>query len=56
MAVALAPQSLLIALVSMAIGAAIRTVPRPLDASQSLNDQPKFGDPPSRSLPLGDLK
>jgi len=53
MAAALAPKPLLIALVPIAIGAAIKTVPRLLDASQSLNERLKLGGPPSRSLPLG---
>jgi len=53
MAGALAPQSLFIALVPIVIGAAIRTLPRLLDASQSLNERLKLGGPPSRSLPLG---
>jgi len=53
MAAALAPKPLLIALVPIAIGAAIRTVPRLLDASQPLNERLKLGGAPSRSLPLG---
>ena len=53
MAAALAPYPLLIALVPIAIGIAIRTVPRLLDSRQSLNERLKLGGPPSRSLPLG---
>ena len=53
MAAALAPKPLLIALVPIAIGAAIKTVPRLLDAGESLNERLKLGGPPSRSLPLG---
>jgi len=53
MAGALAPKLLFIALVPMVIGVAIKTVPRLLDTSQSLNERLKFGGSPSRSLPLG---
>ena len=53
MALALAPYPLLIALIPIAVGVAIRTVPRLLDARQSLNERLKLGGPPSRSLPLG---
>jgi glycerol-3-phosphate acyltransferase PlsY len=53
MAAALAPYPLLIALVPVTIGVAIRTVPRLLDSRQSLNERLKFGGPPSRSLALG---
>jgi len=53
MALALAPYPLLIALVPIAVGIAIRTVPRLFDARQSLNERLKLGGPPSRSLPLG---
>ncbi len=53
MAGALAPAALLIALVPIVIGVAIRTVPRLLDSSQSLRERLKFGGPPSRSEPLG---
>jgi glycerol-3-phosphate acyltransferase PlsY len=53
MALALAPYPLLIALIPTAVGVAIRTVPRLLDARQSLNERLKLGGPPSRSLPLG---
>ena len=52
MAGALAFKPLLIALVPIVVGIAIRTVPRLLDSSQSLNERLKFGGPPSRSLPL----
>ena len=53
MAGALAPKILFIALVPIVIAVAIRTVPRLLDTSQSLNERLKFGGPPSRSEPLG---
>ena len=53
MAGALAPMSLFIALIPIVIGAAIRTLPRLMDARQSLDTRLKFGGPPSRSLPLG---
>lgn len=52
-AAALAPKPLLIALVPIAVGALIRTVPRLLDASHSLGERLMLGGPPSRSLPLG---
>ena len=53
MAGTLAPSPLFIALVPVAIGVAIRTVPRLLDTRQSLDERLKLGGPPSRSLPLG---
>ncbi len=53
MAGALAPKPFFIALVPIAIGAIIRTMPRLLDRRQSLNERLKFGGPPSLSLPLG---
>ena len=53
MALALAPNPLLIALIPIAIGVVVRTMPRLLDARQSLNERLKLGGPPSRSLPLG---
>lgn len=37
------------------IGAAIRTLPRLLDRSQSASERLKFGGPPSMSLPFGML-
>jgi len=52
MAGTLAPIILFIALVPIVIGVAIRTVPRLMDTSQSLNERLKFGGPPSRSLPV----
>ncbi len=55
MVAALAHQPLLIALIPIAIGAGIRTVPRLLDSTQSLGERFRFGGPPSRSLPLGML-
>ncbi len=53
MAGALAPHVVFISLVPIIIGVAIRTVPRLLDNSKSLNERLKFGGPPSCSLPLG---
>lgn len=53
MAGALALVPMLIALVPIAVGVAIRTLPRLLDDRQSLKQRFKFGGPPSRSLPLG---
>lgn len=43
----------LIALIPIAIGAAVRTIPRLMDSSHSINRRLKLGGPPSRSLPLG---
>lgn len=53
MAAALAYKPLLIALIPMAAGVTIRTVPRLLESRHSLNERLKLGGPPSRSLPLG---
>lgn len=53
MAGALTPIPLFIAAVPFAIGVAVKTAPRLLDNSLSLNQRLKFGGPPSRSLPLG---
>jgi len=53
MAGALAPVALFISLIPIIVGAAVRTLPRLMDASQSLDTRLKFGGPPSRSLPLG---
>lgn len=53
MSVALAPWALLIALVPVATGFAVRTIPRFRQSDQTLNDKFKFGGPPSLSLPLG---
>ena len=53
MAATLTPKVLLLAAVPMLIGVAIRTVPRLLDSTQSVNERLKFGGPPSQSLPLG---
>lgn len=50
---ALATKAMLIALVPIAIGAAIRTVPRFRQPDQSLDQRLRFGGPPSLSLPLG---
>jgi glycerol-3-phosphate acyltransferase PlsY len=53
MAGALAFHPFLIALVPIAIGAGIRTIPRLFNPNQSLNERLKLGGPPSRGLPLG---
>lgn len=53
MSVALAPWALLIALVPVTTGFAVRTIPRFRQSNQTLNDKFKFGGPPSLSLPLG---
>lgn len=53
MAVTLTPRAILFAAVPILLGVAIRTVPRLLDSTQSVNERLKFGGPPSQSLPLG---
>lgn len=53
MAAALSPVAVLPALVPMAVGFFVRTVPRLADRSQTLHQRLKFGGPPSNSLPLG---
>ncbi|MEE8471135.1 MAG: glycerol-3-phosphate acyltransferase [Dehalococcoidia bacterium] len=50
---ALATKAMLIALVFVLIGAAIRTIPRWLQSDQTLNERLELGGPPSLSLPLG---
>ncbi len=50
---ALATYAMLIALIPVAIGAAVRTIPRFLQRNQNLNEKLKFGGPPSLALPLG---
>lgn len=50
---ALATYAMLIALVPVAIGFGVRTVPRFLQKDQTMNEKLKFGGPPSLSLPLG---
>lgn len=50
---ALATNAMLIALVPVAIGFAVRTIPRFRQSGQTLDDKLKFGGPPSLSLPLG---
>jgi len=42
-------------LAPLLVGAAVRTLPRLLDSTQSANERLKFGGPPSLSLPLGML-
>ena len=49
---ALAYQAWAFIIVPMAIGAAVRTLPRLLDSSKSPNERLMFGGPPSLSLPL----
>ncbi len=53
MAGALATYAMLIALVPVAIGWFIRTIPRFLQPNQTWNERLKFGGPPSLALPLG---
>ena len=50
---AVATYAMLIALVPVVIGAAVRTIPRFLQRNQNINEKLKFGGPPSLSLPLG---
>jgi acyl phosphate:glycerol-3-phosphate acyltransferase len=50
---ALATYAMLIALIPVTIGFAVRTIPRFRQSNQTLNDKFKFGGPPSLSLPLG---
>ena len=49
----LATKALLIALVPVATGFFVRTIPRFLQPNQSLDERLKFGGPQSLSLPLG---
>jgi glycerol-3-phosphate acyltransferase PlsY len=53
MSATLTPVALLFALIPVVIGLAIRTVPRMLESTHSINERLKFGGPPSLSLPLG---
>jgi len=53
MALALSPLPFLIALIPMAGGFLIRTLPRFLKRGQSVNEKFKLGGPPSNSFPLG---
>ncbi len=53
MSVTLVTKSLLIALIPLIIGFAIRTAPRFFAQRQTMDDRLKFGGPPSLSLPLG---
>jgi len=50
---ALATKAMLIGLVPIIIGFAVRTVPRFRKTEQSMDDRLQFGGPPSNSLPLG---
>ena len=50
---ALATNAMLIGLVPIVVGAAVRTIPRLLQANQTFDDRLKLGGPPSLSLPLG---
>lgn len=50
---ALATYAMLIALVPVAIGFGVRTIPRFRRKDQTMNEKLKFGGPPSLSLPLG---
>lgn len=53
MAATLATKAALIAMVLMATGFLIRTIPRLMQPNQSANERLKFGGPPSNSLPVG---
>ena len=53
MVAVLTPKTLLFGILPVLIGLAIRTVPRLLDSTKSVNERLKFGGPPSQSLPLG---
>jgi glycerol-3-phosphate acyltransferase PlsY len=53
MALVLTPIPLLIALIPMAGGFFIRTIPRFMKHGQSVNEKFKLGGPPSNSFPLG---
>ena len=53
MVATLTPQPFLIAVIPMALGLLIRTVPRLLNSKQSLDERLKLGGPPSLSFPLG---
>jgi len=53
MSATLATKSLLIASIPLIIGFAIRTLPRFMSTSQTMEEKLKFGGPPSLSLPLG---
>jgi hypothetical protein len=55
MALALGYQAAGFLLVPIAVGAAIRTLPRLLQRGQSADEKLRFGGPPSLSLPLGML-
>jgi len=50
---ALATYAMLIALVPVTIGFAVRTIPRFRQPNQTLGEKLEFGGPPSLSLPLG---
>lgn len=50
---AVATYAMLLALVPVVIGAAVRTIPRFRQRNQNLDEKLKFGGPPSLSLPLG---
>lgn len=50
---ALATYAMLIVLIPVTIGLAVRTIPRFRRKDQTVNEKLKFGGPPSLSLPLG---
>ncbi|MBM3156896.1 MAG: hypothetical protein FJ004_06390 [Chloroflexi bacterium] len=50
---ALATYAMLIVLIPVTIGFAVRTIPRFRRKDQTVNEKLKFGGPPSLSLPLG---
>jgi glycerol-3-phosphate acyltransferase PlsY len=53
MSATLATKAAFIAMVPMAAGFLVRTVPRLRQRDQSVNERLKFGGPPSNSLPVG---
>jgi len=53
MSATLATKAALIAMVMMATGLLIRTIPRLRQPNQSTSERLKFGGPPSNSLPVG---
>ncbi len=53
MAITLTTWATLFALIPVVIGAAVRTLPRLLDSTRSVDERLKLGGPKSASLPLG---
>ena len=55
MAAALSPLPFLYALIPMLVGSLVRTTPRLLDSTQSVDERLRLGGAPSLALPLGML-